>query len=70
MWHILIFSIFFVVLVLFDLVPSFRRKDRRCLYFSLPAYLLALVLNLWIGSGWNYQSIARLVQEAAVKFFR
>lgn len=51
MQHILISSLLILILVVADLVPLLKKKDRekQSVWFAISAYSLALVINVLVG---------------------
>lgn len=70
MGALVIFLFFFAVLTVFDLVPLIRQKEWRYLYFSIPAYVISLCLNLLMASNLRYPSITKVIEGVLSKFMK
>lgn len=49
MEHILVSGALILILVCTDLVPMLKKKEKKGLWFAVPAYALALVINILVG---------------------
>ena len=49
----IIFVILYLILIPFDLIPAFRKKEKRVLFFSIPVYVLTFTLDVMFGFGAN-----------------
>ena len=49
MQHILISTALVLILVCTDLVPMLKRKEKKALWFVVPAYIFALVIGILVG---------------------
>ena len=70
MQDLMIFLFFFVLLAAFDLIPLIRRKEWRYLYFSIPAYVLSLCMNILMASNICYPSITKVIEGVISKFIK
>lgn len=63
MQDLLILFLLYVILIVVDLVPLLKGKDKSYLYFVIPAYVITLVLNVMAVSGMQYPSIFSMLQK-------
>lgn len=65
MQHILISALLILILVIADLVPLLKRKDRekQSVWFAIPAYSLALVINILVGLEVKIAVVAKSIME-------
>lgn len=47
----LIFAFLYFVLIIADLIPTIRKKDKKALFISIPVYLITIALNFMIALG-------------------
>lgn len=70
MQHTIIFCVFLSLVIILDLIPIIRRKEWSYLYFSIPVYVVTLLLNLMIGGGMKYPSFAKILKTTVLKFIK
>lgn len=70
MQQILIFLGLFLVIVVTDLIPLFREKEWNYLFFTVPAYVVCLAMNLPPAFGVQYTSVFALIIRAMSKFIK
>lgn len=70
MQGMMIFLFFFVILAAFDLTPLIRRKEWTYLYFSIPAYVISLFLNILMAGNIRYPSITKVLEGILSKFVK
>ena len=63
MQDILILFLLYGILIVVDLVPLIKAKEKSYLYFVIPAYVITLVLNVMAVSGMQYPSIFSIIQK-------
>lgn len=68
MQSIFIFLVFFLIVAAVDLPPLFKRKAWDILAFSIPAYVIALILNLTLVQNPNLPSITKLLEGMLSNF--
>lgn len=56
MQHILISTALVLILVCTDLVPMLKRKEKKALWFVVPAYIFAQVIHILVGLDVNVPS--------------
>ena len=49
----IIFVILYLILIPFDLIPAFKKKEKTVLFFSIPVYVLTFPLDVMFGFGAN-----------------
>ena len=69
MQHILISTALVLILVCTDLVPMLRRKDKKALWFAVPAYIFAQVINILVGLDINVPSPNQFIIIAVQSMF-
>ncbi|HEX3017266.1 MAG TPA: hypothetical protein VHP31_05360 [Caproicibacter sp.] len=70
MLYIAIFMVFYISLVFTDLVPMIREKKKKYLWFSIPAYAVALVVNIMIGLNFRFTSITAILERFMSGFIK
>jgi hypothetical protein len=63
MEYITIFLFLFLFLVLADLIPLIKKKDKKVLWFSVPVYAAALLVNIMVGLGFRFVSPNDVIME-------
>lgn len=60
----LIIGAFYAVLIFTDLIPAIREKKTKGLFFSIPVYLITLIVNIMIVMGVQFPAITTVIQHA------
>lgn len=53
----------FAIVAAAELIPLFRSRDRRCLFFSVPVFLAALALDILAAFDTPYESIFSMLHR-------
>ena len=70
MQDLIIFLFFFVILAAFDFPPLIKRKEWKYLCFSIPAYVIALCLDILMASNIRYPSITKVIEGVMSRFIK
>lgn len=49
----LIFIILYAIMICFDLIPAFKKKEKKVLFFSIPVYILTFTFDVMYSFGSN-----------------
>ncbi|TGJ75983.1 hypothetical protein CAGA_19590 [Caproiciproducens galactitolivorans] len=49
----IVFLILYTLFIIFDLVPSFKKEEKKVLFFSIPVYILTFMLDTMFSFGSN-----------------
>lgn len=63
MQDLLILLFLYGILIVVDLVPLLKGKDKSYLYFVIPVYVITLALNMMAIFGMPYPSIYSMIQK-------
>ncbi len=63
----LIYLFFYAFLLIVDLIPLMKRKEKKVLYLSIPIFLLTLVINLMASFGVQFPALSPMIGQL-VKF--
>lgn len=61
--------LFYIVLVVVDLIPLLKNKKRKKLYLIIPVYLITLTLNIIYSLGGDLIYVGPLIQELIKSIF-
>jgi len=68
--YIIICLIVYAILFFRDLLPLFKEKKFKYLYFYIPVFAVTLVFNLMIGFGFQYVSVTKILENALSPFIK
>jgi low affinity Fe/Cu permease len=69
MQYILICIFFYIILVFADLMPLFKKKDKKTLYVSVPIYIVTLILNVLIGLNVGITGLNMMIADMIKSIF-
>ncbi|MGX8700397.1 hypothetical protein [Caproiciproducens sp.] len=61
--------ILYAVLVVFDLIPAFKKGDKKALWFSVPVYLITLTVNIMMSFGADITSPNKIISRIISSIF-
>jgi hypothetical protein len=64
-----IFIILYIILIVFDLIPLIKKKNKKALYVSVPIYLLTITVNSMSSLGFPFVSLGPLLQKLIASIF-
>lgn len=64
-----VFLFLYTVLILFDLIPAMKKKDKKALYVSIPIYLLTLTVNLMSSFGFSFPALNPIIGQFIQSIF-
>ncbi len=70
MEYILICLLLYGILIVADIIPSIKKKDKKTLYVSIPIYAITLVLNILIGLGVQLPSPNKAIESFLTSIFQ
>lgn len=69
MQYILICVFFYIILFFADLMPLFKKKDKKSLYVSVPIYIVTLILNVLIGLNVGITGLNMMIADMIKSIF-
>jgi hypothetical protein len=66
---VLIVLVFYIVLLVVDLIPLFKSKKKKILYLFVPVYLITLTLNIIYSLGGNLIYLGPILQKLIISIF-
>lgn len=70
MVYIVICLVLYTALVFLDVVPAFKKKQWKALYFSIPVYIITLIMNIIIGLGARISGPNQLIEKLFSSFVK
>lgn len=64
-----IFGCFYATLIVLDLIPTIRKKDKKTLFFSIPVYLVTLTISMMIAAGIEMPNLNQAIQSMISHIF-
>ena len=66
---ILITGFLYAFLIIFDLIPLIKKKDKKALFLSIPIYLVTLTVNVMSGLGVKFPYINDMITRMITSIF-
>lgn len=61
MESMVVFLILYSILIVFDLIPMIRKKDKKALFVAVPVYILTLTADIMLSFGANLPSPSKFI---------
>ncbi len=69
MSSMIVFLVLYAILIVFDLIPVFKKKDKKALWFSVPVYLITLTVNIMTSFGVDMMSPNKIISQIISSIF-
>lgn len=63
------YIILYIVIIIFDVIPFIKNKDKKVLYIYMPILLVTLTINILYGFGVKIPSPIKPISEILTKIF-
>lgn len=60
----------YAFLIIFDLIPYIKKKDKKVILLSVPIYLFTLVVDIMANSGTKFPYINDIITQILKSVFR
>lgn len=69
MQYLLICLFLYGILIVADIIPAIKQKDKKALYVSIPIYFITLVLNVLLAFGVILPSPNKAIEGILISMF-
>ncbi len=69
MSSMVVFLILYAILIVFDLIPVFKKKDKKAAWFTVPVYLITLTVNIMMSFGVDITSPNKIISQIISSIF-
>ncbi|MDF1495293.1 hypothetical protein [Caproiciproducens sp. CPB-2] len=69
MSSMIVFLILYAILIVFDLIPVLKKRDKKALWFSIPVYLITLTANIMLSFSADITGSNKIISQIISSIF-
>lgn len=70
MTEAVMYGFLYLAVIVFEIIPMIKKKNKKALYVYLPVLLLTFVINILHGAGVNIPSPIKPLKDLVTQMFR